>query len=292
MPVDLVLPHSVAEIVETVAVSQRHPGLQLDKLSPPGDQKEQLRALERVCEAASNETFLTDLCRRRSAVLAAVGAQRFRAATAGPLTLHLARASGLENAGIHVHPVYGFACLPGCGLKGMARAYAETVWWPGQPDPAVARERIRAVFGWATETGRDRAQPDGADAAGSQAGAIVYHEAWPTTWPRLQPDIVNNHHAAYYGGTNDPGDWEDPVPVYFLSVAAGAVFDFAVSPRAGNEDSDSDLAALAIEWLQAALVHEGAGAKTHAGYGRFMLEDRPAPVRPSRRGALPRTRSR
>ncbi len=204
------------------------------------------------------------------------------------VTLHLARASGLENAGIHVHPVYGFACLPGSWLQGMARAYAETVWWPGQPDPAVARERIRAVFGWATGTGRDAAQPDGADAAGSQAGAIVYHEAWPTTWPRLQPDIVNNHRAAYYGGTNDPGDWEDPVPVYFLSVAAGAVFDFAVSPRAGNEDSDSDLAALAIEWLQAALMHEGAGAKTHAGYDRFMLEDRPAPAppKPTRRIAM------
>ena len=27
-----------------------------------------------------------------------------------------------------------------------------------------------------------------------------------------------------------------------------------------------------------ALVHEGAGAKTHAGYGRFRLEDRPEPA--------------
>ncbi len=59
----------------------------------------------------------------------------------GPLTLHLARASALENAGLCLHPIYGFAFLPGTGLKGLARAYAETVWLPSQTDPAEAAER-------------------------------------------------------------------------------------------------------------------------------------------------------
>ena len=282
MAVDFVLPRCVAKVVEKVEASQRHPGLQLDRLSPPGNQKDQLWAVERVCEATGAEALLTQLMSRREAMLANAGAQRFQAVMAGPLTLHLARASGLENAGIHLHPVYGFACLPGSGLKGMARSYAETVWLASQADGSVAWERIRAVFGWTAGSEKDKTwrPSDVEDAAGTQAGAVVFHDAWPTTWPRLQPDIVNNHHTDYYDGKDDPGDWEEPVPVYFLSVAAGAVFDFAVSPRAGRDDTDTDLTALALEWLQAALVHEGAGAKTNAGYGRFKLENRPAPAAP------------
>ena len=284
-PVKLVLPRGVAELVRRVGVSDRHPGLQLDKLSPPGDQKAQRRAIDHVCAAARGEALLRDLSSRRTAMLDSLRAQHLQATTAGPLTLHLARASGLENAGIHLHPVYGFVCLPGSGLKGMARAWAETIWIEGQDDPAAAWDRIRAVFGWspATDT-RKPWQPDGVqDPVGSHAGAVVFHDAWPTTWPPLETDIVNNHHAQYYEGKGDPGDWEDPIPVYFLTVAAGATFDFAVSPRTVADDAGARLADLALEWLRGALAHEGAGAKTNAGYGRFRLKDALDPPATARR---------
>ena len=287
MPVKLVLPRGVADLVGRTDVSDRHPGLQLDKLSPPGDQKAQRRAIDDVCAAARGEALLRDLSSRRAAMLDGLRARRLQETTAGPLTLHLARASGLENAGIHLHPVYGFVCLPGSGLKGMARAWAETIWIEGQDDRAAAWERIRAVFGWTPATdARKSWQPDGVQApAGSRAGAVVFHDAWPITWPRLEPDIVNNHHAQYYEGQSDPGDWEDPVPVYFLTVPAGATFDFAVSPRPGADDAGARLAELALEWLRGALAHEGAGAKTNAGYGRFRLKDVPDPPAPARRVA-------
>ena len=284
-PVKLVLPRGVAELVRRVGVSDRHPGLQLDKLSPPGDQKAQRRAIDHVCAAARGEALLRDLSSRRTAMLDGLRAQHLQATTAGPLTLHLARASGLENAGIHLHPVYGFVCLPGSGLKGMARAWAKTIWLAGQDDPAAAWERIRAVFGWtpATDGGKPR-RPGGAQApSGSRAGAVVFHDAWPTTWPRLEPDIVNNHHAQYYEGKGDLGDWEDPIPVYFLTVPAGATFDFAVSLRMAADDAGARLAELALEWLRGALAHEGAGAKTNAGYGRFRLADVPDPPAAARR---------
>ena len=281
---ELKLPGGVAALVEQVGGSMRHPGLQLDKLSPPGDQKLQLQAIQRVCGAAGDTALLRDVSRRRSQMLAACSATRFEATTLGPLTLHLARASGLENAGIHLHPIYGFACLPGSGLKGMARAYAETVWCADQDDRTAAWERIRAVFGWAPGAEKGKTwRPEGVgDPKESQAGAVVFHDAWPAEWPRLQPDIVNNHHLKYYAGDDDPGDWESPVPVYFLSVAAGTTFDFGVSPRTATsgDGSGPELVALAGEWLQAALVHEGAGAKTHAGYGRFRLDDLAEPAAP------------
>src|SRR5581483_6165314 len=82
------------------------------------------------------------------------GACFFSSTTTGPLTLHLARASALENAGICLHPLYGFASLPGSALKGMARAYAETIWLPTQTDQKQAWRQIEDVFGWAPNPDR------------------------------------------------------------------------------------------------------------------------------------------
>ena len=280
---NLTLPSSVAAVLDRIGDSRRHPGLQLDKLSPPGNQEAQKRSVEKVCRATGEPELLSVLSKRREDMLAMVGAERFSATTAGPLTLHLARASGLENAGIHLHPVYGFACLPGSGLKGMTRAYAETIWLADQSDPAAAWNDIQAVFGWAVQSEQGkRWKPENVDdAEGSSAGSVVFHDAWPVKWPRLVPDIVNNHHKSYYEGKNDPGDWDKPEMAYFLSVAAGTTFDFALSPRTAEDDDVSRFMALAREWLRAALVHEGAGAKTNAGYGRFRLEGQPSPASPN-----------
>ncbi len=283
-PTELKLPNGVADLAEKIPCAERHPGLQLDKFSPPGNQKEQRQALDTVCDAKGSPGLLAALCQRRNTMLEHAGARRFRATTTGSLTLHLARASGLENAGINLHPIYGFACLPGSGLKGMARAYAETVWVADQGCPVAAWNETRSVFGWAVRSEKaKRWRPAGTDDAdGSRAGAVVFHDAWPVEWPRLAADIVNNHHREYYDGDGDPGDWEEPNMVSFLSIDSGTAFDFAVSARAGTNDR---LVQLACEWLQAALVHEGAGAKTNAGYGRFRLEElpRPAPPRSARR---------
>lgn len=265
----MTLPQSTRELLNAMG-SRPHPGLLLDKFSPPGDQEKQRDAIKKVCEAHRDRdrdrdsSLLESLWERRTRMLQTARAQCFKAATAGPLTLHLARASALENAGIHLHPVYGFACLPGSGLKGMARAYAETIWLPGQSDQKEAWKKILDIFGWSPGTdARNNWKPPG-----SQTGAIVFYEAWPTKWPRLELDIANSHHGKYYGGDGEPGDWDSPNPISFLSVAMDTVFDFAVSLRGKGSDN---LLGLACEWLQGALVHEGAGAKTHAGYGRFRL---------------------
>lgn len=284
VPAELILPKDASALLEKVDHQRRHPGLQLDKLSPPCKEEVQKKhEVEKVCQAAGAPGLLSALWKRRESMLSAIGAERFRATTAGSLTLHLARASGLENAGIHLHPVYGFACLPGSGLKGMTRAYAETVWLADQSDRVAAWNDIRTVFGWAAGSEQDKHwKPDGlGEPDGSVAGAVVFHDAWPLEWPCLLPDIVNNHHKQYYEGEEDPGDWENPEMAYFLSVVADTTFDFAVSPRTAGDGGKPGHMALAREWLQAALVHAGAGAKTNAGYGRFRLEGQPGPAPPS-----------
>ncbi len=281
------LPKNVVAVIEEVHLSERHPGLQLDKyLTPAGTQELQKEALKSVLETACDRAWLQSARQRREQMLQRLGAVQFRATTAGPLTLHLARASVLENAGICLHAIYGFVYFPGTGLKGMARAYAETVWLPMQPNQTQARRQIEDVFGWAVNPERQRqvrdqqhpAAPRREDEEDSRsaeiraaAGNIVFHDAWPVDWPKLRLDIVNNHHTEYYRDERvPPGDWEDPEMVYFLAIGPGETFDFALSKR--RSDTPDPLLQLARQWLIGALTREGLGAKTAAGYGAFVVD--------------------
>ncbi len=232
-----------------------HPSLLLDKYTAPPDENSkggQKEALEKILRAGRAEDMLAHALARQSGALAK--ANTFDLKTDGPLTLHLSRANALENAGLAFHPVYGFVYLPGSGLKGLTRAWAEQMAKADEAD-------IERIFGHqAGETGA--------------AGAVVFHDALPTAWPALRLEITTNHHRKYYAGESNaaPGDWEEPNPVTFLAVAPGACFRFALSSARGGDEA---AVAKAAAWLKAALCHAGAGAKTAAGYGRFIVANPP-----------------
>jgi len=86
-------------------------------------------------------------------------------------------------------------------------------------------------------------------------------------------------HNRFQQGTpptsNSPRTPDSPVA---LAIGAGVEFRFVLTARRG--DAAADLVASAADWLAAALVHAGAGAKTNAGYGRFELLERPKPPAP------------
>jgi len=250
----LCLPKTAIELLDKISAdANQHPGLKLDKLSWAKGQQEQIRAIDAVCGCRGDDEFLETLFARRGMALDACNARRFCGEATGSLTLHLTRGNALENAGLALHPVYGFAWLPGTGLKGMTRAWAETVWKPGEPDQEVAKSRIDDAFG-----------------TQDVAGRIVFHDAWPIGWPQLESDIVNSHHSKYYRNGPEkepPRDREDPVPVYFFTVASGTEFEFALSDRVNAGDG---LLEQGVDWMCAALEHAGAGAKTAAGYGRIV----------------------
>jgi hypothetical protein len=84
---------------------------------------------------------------------------------------------------------------------------------------------------------------------------------------QLEADVMTPHYA---GWTPDPppgppGDWREPVPVPFLTVARHTSFIFSVLPR-GIERGEL---AKVFHRLRDALSLAGAGAKTAVGYGRF-----------------------
>ena len=316
------LPHTVENLVQQ-AKGPVHPGLLLDKFvrcvnedfSVPGEtprgkkwsEAVQSPTIRHVVEETGRLSLPGAVTKHRRRLLEAVGAVCFTARNTTPLTLHLARASALENAGICLHRIYGFAYLPGSGLKGMARAYAETVWLPAQykhdnDKPLDAAERkkaveawakIEAVFGWSpnsdqkkpwkpSEVKHSEEEKARKKKTPASAGAVVFHDAWCKDGPpRLIKDIVNNHHPKYYPeGKEPPGDWENPVPVYFLAVAPDQEFEFALSLRQGNnkDPKAKELLELAARWLIGALTHAGAGAKTNTGYGQFRLQERPREI--------------
>jgi len=248
-----------------------HPGLLLDKQHDPWpvDKKEQAEFPRMVLQQVAGQAEPAGLLASKRKLWQAAqgeGAIRWQAQTKAPLALHLSRATAFENAGLCLHPLYGFAYLPGSGLKGMARAFALTV----QGIKETERD-FELVFGREAEK-----EEEGA------AGYVVFHDAWPVSWPKLEVDIVNCHHGAYYREGEPPEDWEDPVPVNFLAVKPGARFEFALSLRRPHEEG-ARLLELARGWLAGALAVLGAGAKTAAGYGRFGTGGQPRPPVDGRR---------
>lgn len=329
MPLIVPLPQSVRNVLGPCAnLVGVHPGLVLDKFAESWDTSGATQGLsERVQKPVIDQVmrlsaspppdqidpadpnappgrWFDDLVKRWEALTA--GGAAFTGTTAGPLTLHLARASALENAGICLHPIYGFTYLPGSGLKGLARAFAETVWLPAlstEAERLAGWERIEAVFGWAPGSneqtdgagkrvpkswmpvGAEQYRAEKKDESGeiirkarsTSAGAVVFHDAWPRKWPRLITDILNSHHKEYYSQSNTPpGDWENPEPVYFLSVPPGVPFRFAVAKR--RDDVPQEFLDLAADWLAGGLTVLGCGAKTATGYGHFTVDRGAKPV--------------
>ncbi len=275
------VPRSLRLLLDTLKRdSSRHPGLMLDRFLQPCPKQEQQRdVLNLVAGLSGDKTLLDEQFQRRKFYLQALNAKHWSRTTEATLTLHLARANALENAGLCLHPIYGFAYLPGTGLKGMARAFAETVWLPAQSNKITAWQQIERVFGWAPGSDeidrrpkpwKPQGVPKHTEQDNAAAGTIVFHDGWPEKWPSLLVDIVNNHYPDYYQGTEPPGDWQSPNPVYFLAIKPNTTFYFALSKR--RADVSDELLTLAQQWLDGALTELGCGAKTAAGYGGFKVE--------------------
>ncbi|GEM_PF-455904 len=97
-------------------------------------------------------------------------------------------------------------------------------------------------------------------------GKVIFFDAIPANSAnlKLDLDVMNPHYSQYYqGGDTPPADYLNPIPVFFLTIAPGSEFLFAVASK------DVKLAQQAQNWLTAGLTEMGVGAKTVAGYGYF-----------------------
>jgi len=279
----------------------QNPGLIFDRFAPDWSRQSTLKkdGLEAVRRAAErvDEQLLREWNTRWQACARAANGEPFGLTTDWRLIAGLGRKGALE-VGFTFHR-YGFPILPGSSVKGVARAWAllqiaEKVgatdlkeldgilsadgdkerekyedWKAGQPaEVQKLADDFRTIFGTT-----------------AAAGWAVFFDAIPARKPTLELDIMNPHYPKYYGGEEPPTDWQSPVPVYFLTVAANTEFCFAVGWRGTLDDEGRRLRDQAQQWLKDGLTQLGAGAKTSAGYGYFFQPTEaaspPVPVPPA-----------
>lgn len=293
------LPSDSAAMAESPDVhSKLHPGLVLTRYARTlkgniveEDQMQYVQrpTLDALCKATKGLSSQLDFGQLRAQheaairLSAAAQCSSFEARLLKPLALHLSRATALENAGICLHPTYGFVYLPGAGLKGLARAYALEHWLPNQADQGAAWKQVLQVFGYADSLDfKDLVKRlqlrDGIDYRAllpdESAGQIIFHDAWPATVPQIEVDLLNNHHTKYYANGDPPGDWENPVIVTFPTIRAGT---FTCHLSGFRHDTTPELLKLAELLLCGGLSLMGFGAKTSSGYGRFGFIDTTKP---------------
>ncbi len=158
----------------------------------------------------------------------------------------------------------GVPYIPASSIKGLVRFAHRLEVGLGldESKDAFPETLIPAIFGGDSKEEKKKE---------TYRGQVIFLDAYPETVPQLELDIMNPHYGPYYmddRGTKAPGDWYDPVPVKFLTVAAGTVFIF----RALVPKDRSDLLEAVKKAYSTALTQEGVGAKTAVGYGRFTLE--------------------
>ena len=174
----------------------------------------------------------------------------------------------LENAGLCLHPHFGYPYIPGSAVKGVARHAAWCEWneAEGEEKQKIAK-KIARIFGYPTgDEGLDKFLGDLGDKE-RRSGCISFWAATPETKARLVTDIVNCHHKDYYAGSKPEAyDDEKPIPIFFPAVEKGATFLFTLVPMRGAAGDDL---VQAKAWLTKAIQESGVGAKTSAGYGWF-----------------------
>ena len=193
----------------------------------------------------------------------------------------------LENAGLCLHRFSGCPYIPGSAVKGTARHAAWHEWSESQ-DIELAKN-IALTFGYPTnEDELDKFLkskfPDLFGEKGKLAtfaGTVSFLPAFPVEKPELVVDIVNCHHTKYYQGNQLPYDNENPIPIFFPAVEAGAQFEFVICPALRNWQHLAQVFGLkafdppinfALKYLRIGLEEQGIGAKTAAGYGWFKRD--------------------
>lgn len=189
-------------------------------------------------------------------------------------------AVGLGNESVYetsmtLHHVHGFPYIPGSAVKGIVRNWIITELF-GEIDDSEgvikldlvgAEKRALEDKGFIKIFGNTE-----------EAGRVRFFDAYPTTKPEIDTDIMNPHFRDYYsdqtGGT-PPADYLTPVPLPFLTVRNTAFrFVFGIKetedhviPEGSRVGQDIMLINVTTGWLKKALTEHGIGAKTAVGYG-------------------------
>ena len=283
------IPKQSAEALPRIGKST-NPGLLFDRFIPamvfaPGKEEEtrwKKDGFNNVIAHRADKDVLDNYRARWGKVIAQAHATSFPMKTDWRFIAGLGHRGALE-VGFTFHR-YGFPILPGSSVKGIARAWAfheiagnlgvEGEFLSKLDDALSEDDEIKHADGIRPFSPTDDTKALASDfrkvfGTTGNAGEAVFFDAIPVAPPRLELDIMNPHYPRYYSGEEYPTNWQSPVPVFFLAVAANQGFSFAVGWRGKYDQEAERLRGKAEEHLKAGLTDLGAGAKTSAGYGYF-----------------------
>ena len=185
------------------------------------------------------------------------------------LDWRMALGLGHENVyetGITLHHIYGIPYIPASSIKGVVRSWIIEEMFENSEEKAFKESsEMCDIFGCDEKSFYKEARE----------GKIIFFDAFPTSPPIIEPDIMNPHYPEYYGGDKAPTDYQNPVPITFLTVK-DTDFQFIIGSKkealanfyVGKTDADKNKT---IDvWLKEALENHGIGAKTAVGYGRMF----------------------
>jgi len=216
--------------------------------------------------------------------------------TSSRLVVGLGAGHVLETS-LTLHHIFGIPYIPASALKGVVRMVS---FWEIVENKKIKDEREIEKL---QEQTYDKQISDSDDENilkhkllfGTQnfKGLLVFLDAYPEIQNNqdiFELDVMTPHYSGYYTKVQDPGDWENPNPIVFLTVKKGVNFCFNVLfdefrakeilkdeyfPEVAKNilrkwlSESSNLSNLVKNWIEAALKEYGVGAKTRLGYGIF-----------------------
>ncbi|HPP96397.1 MAG TPA: type III-B CRISPR module RAMP protein Cmr6 [Spirochaetota bacterium] len=211
----------------------------------------------------------------------------------------LGSGSVLETS-ITLHKTWGVPYIPGSSFKGICRSVAFEYLCENKNLTDEDLETFQEKFyGELCHDDSDILTWQLLFGAQDFKSLLLFLDAYPLERVTLDLDIMNNHYADYYQDKKTPGDWENPVPIFFLTVKENTAFKFNVLfdrwrwekiKREGLKiKKGKDEILLKIDYeaveekikkenfikeiIKEALKNYGVGSKRNLGYGMFNIQD-------------------
>ena len=187
---------------------------------------------------------------------------------------------GLGNPSVYetsitLHHIYGIPYIPGSAIKGVLRSYIITELFGKNKDGSLnlkdAEKEALQDQGFCDIFGC----PQNSFYNESRQGKVIFFDTLPIEPPKIEPDVMNVHYPDYYGGNKPPADYQNPIPIYFLTVKE-TPFRFILgikqkdnAPIQSGKFEGKKPLDKALKYLKDALSEHGIGAKTSVGYGQM-----------------------
>lgn len=240
------------------------------------------------------ETLMHHIQKRQDKAIKAMNLTRCAPLTLSPdwrLIIGLGTESVYETS-ITLHHIYGFPYVPGQAVKGVLRNCVIEAAFNWDEKEAIQSKLFCDMFGCPEQVEKQKSFYKKAI-----KGNLCFFDAFPTSPPKIEVDIMNPHYGDYYGsekGEIPPADYLTPVPIPFLTVGSDSQFRFIIGIKeeknipisnyqvekdtsllnelvtCGSRENDNLITASA-NLLKEALEISGIGAKTSVGYGYMNL---------------------